>query len=68
MPYKFKDIRKRLLKLDYNIVRQSGSHVIFSKNNSNIIVPHHGGKDISLGVEKKIIKKIGLSAKEFKSL
>lgn len=68
MPYKFKDIRKRLFKLGYVLSRQSGSHVIFSKGSLNIVVPHHGGRDISLGVEKKIIKKTGLSSEEFKGV
>jgi mRNA interferase HicA len=47
MPYKFLEIKKRLQKLGYVIVRQKGSHVIFSDGKIAFPVPHHGGKDIS---------------------
>ena len=68
MPYNFKEIKKRLLQLGYEIVRQNGSHVIFCKWNSIFPVPNHPWKDISIWVENKIIKNIGISKGEFKNL
>ncbi len=68
MPYKFKDITKRLNKLGYQIVRQKGSHVIFSNGRVTIPVPKHGGRDISSGVERKIISVISMTKEEFKDV
>jgi len=69
MPYQYREIKQRLQKLGYSILRQGkGSHVIFGKENKRIIVPNHGGKDISIGVEKKIIKSINLSSSEFRNI
>ena len=56
MPYKYKEVEKRLLKLWFKIIRQNWSHVLFSKWNLTFPVPHHWGKDISPWVESKIIK------------
>ncbi|NTW55220.1 MAG: type II toxin-antitoxin system HicA family toxin, partial [Chlorobaculum sp.] len=42
-----KEIERRLLKMGYTIVRQKGSHVIFSDGKNTFPVPDHGSKDIS---------------------
>ncbi len=69
MPYKFREIEKRLCKLGFKIVREGkGSHVIFSDGSITFPVPKHGGKEISKGVEKKIIKMVGISEQEFRDL
>ncbi len=68
MPYSYKEIEKRLLKLWYKKVRQKWSHVLFSNGNNIFPVPCHAGKDISIGVEKKILKLIHISAEDFKNL
>ena len=65
MPFNYNDFQKRLLKLGYKIVRQKGSHVIFSDGKSTFPVPKHGSKDISIGVEKKILKILNLSREDF---
>jgi predicted RNA binding protein YcfA (HicA-like mRNA interferase family) len=67
MPYNFKEINKRLLKLWYKIVRQNWSHVIFSNWIKTIPVPNHPWKDISPWVENKIIKNTWISKIEFKN-
>ena len=53
MPLKYREIEKRLLKTGYRIVRQKGSHVIFSNGKDTFPVPKHGSRDISPGVERR---------------
>lgn len=68
MPYKFKEIEKRLRKLGYKVVRQSGSHVLFSNGFNTFPVPNHPGKDISPGVERQILKLLQMSKADFRKL
>ena len=68
MPYKFRDIQNRLKILWVVVVRQKGSHVIFSNGKTTFPVPNHGNKDISPGVEKKVIEFVGLDKKDFDNL
>ncbi len=68
MPYKYKDIEKRLIKLWYKIVRQNWSHVIFSNWLKTLPVPKHWSKDISPWVENKIIKILWLTKQNFKNI
>jgi len=69
MPYNYREISKRLEKLGFVVLRRGkGSHVVFGKDDIRIIVPRHGGKDISPGVEKKIIKSVGLSSEDFRAI
>lgn len=68
MPFKYREIEKKLAKMRYSIVRQRGSHVIFSDGNNIFPVPNHGSKDISIGVEKQILKILGLTVSEFKNI
>jgi predicted RNA binding protein YcfA (HicA-like mRNA interferase family) len=68
MPYRFKEIERKLKKLGFCISRQAGSHVIFVKDSTIIPVPNHPGKDISPGVESTIIKRCGLTRESFKRL
>ena len=68
MPFKYREIEKRLSKLNYKIVRQRGSHVIFTDGENTFPVPNHGSRDISLGVEKRLLKMLGLSADEFRNI
>ncbi len=68
MPYKYRDIERRLLKLGYKIVRQKGSHVLFSNGATTFPVPRHGGRDISPGVERQILKLLRISKDAFREL
>jgi predicted RNA binding protein YcfA (HicA-like mRNA interferase family) len=54
--------------MGYSIVRQKGSHVIFSDGKNIFPVPNHGSKDISIGVEKQILKILNLTVSEFKNI
>jgi predicted RNA binding protein YcfA (HicA-like mRNA interferase family) len=68
MPYKFKEIEKRLRKLGYKVVRQKGSHVLFSNGANTFPVPNHSGKDISPGVERQILKLLKMTKDDFRKL
>jgi predicted RNA binding protein YcfA (HicA-like mRNA interferase family) len=68
MPYKFKEIEKRLRKLGYKVVRQKGSHVLFSNGSNTFPVPNHAGKDISPGVERQILKLLKMKNDDFRKL
>lgn len=68
MPYRFKDIEKRLRKLGYKMVPQKGSHVLFSNGVTTFPVPKHPGKDISPGVERQILKLLQMRKDQFREL
>ena len=42
------------------IVRQVGSHVIYTKNGKSFAVPDHGSKEMKKGLAQKLIKEMGL--------
>ena len=68
MPFKYREIEKRLLKMGYRVVRQKGSHVIFSDGENTFPVPDHGSKDISPGVERQLLSILRMSADEFRNI
>ncbi len=68
MPYKFRDIEKRLNKLWYIVVRQKWLHVLFSDWKKIFPVPNHWWKEISPWVEKKILEIIWMTRDEFDSI
>ena len=68
MPFKYREIEKRLLKMGYRVVRQKGSHVIFSDGKNTFPVPDHGSKDISPGVERQLLSILRMSADEFRNI
>lgn len=68
MPLKYREIESKLTKIGYVIVRQKGSHVIFSNGKTTFPVPNHGSKDISPGVERQILKILDLTIDEFRNI
>ena len=54
--------------MGYRVVRQKGSHVIFSDGKNTFPVPNHGSKDISPGVERQLLKILSMSADEFRNI
>jgi len=68
MPFKYREIERRLLKIGYKVVRQKGSYVIFSDGRNTFPVPNYGAKDISLGVERQILKILELTISEFRKI
>lgn len=69
MPYRYRDIEKRLYVAGFYLARTTkGSHVIFKCGSQMIPVPNHGGKEITIGVEKNILRALNLTAEQFKNL
>jgi len=62
------EIEKRLIKMGYRVVRQKGSHVIFSDGKNTFPAPNHGSKDISPGVERQLLKILSMSVDEFRNI
>ena len=60
MPFKYREFERKLIKMGYKVVRQKGSHVIFSDGKNTFPVPNHGSKDISPGVEMQLLKILDL--------
>jgi predicted RNA binding protein YcfA (HicA-like mRNA interferase family) len=68
MPFKYREFERKLIKLGYSVVRQKGSHVIFSDGKNTFPVPNHGSKDISPGVERQLLKILNLTINEFRKI
>lgn len=64
---KAREISKVLQSLGFVLVRQSGSHAIYENLETKVqaIVPVHGGKEISIGVFKRILRDLDLGIDEF---
>jgi len=54
--------------MGYGVVRQKGSHVIFSDGKNTFPVPNHGSKDISPGIERQLLKILGMSVDGFRNI
>ncbi|WP_423907784.1 type II toxin-antitoxin system HicA family toxin [Candidatus Spongiihabitans sp.] len=68
MPFKYREFERKLTKLGYMVVRQKGSHVIFSDGKNTFPVPNNGSKDISPGVERQLLKILDLTIDEFRNI
>ncbi len=64
-----RDLIKILEKLDFEAVRQKGSHLFFKHNDGRTtIVPMHSGEEISRGLLRQILREIDLTPEEFLDL
>jgi len=61
-----KEVVKVLIVLGYALARQKGSHQVYVKGESIIVVPMHN-KDMKKGTLNQIVKATGLSKEEFLS-
>jgi predicted RNA binding protein YcfA (HicA-like mRNA interferase family) len=68
MPFKYREIESKLTTMGYRVVRQKGSHVIFSNGKITFPVPKHGSKDISPGVARQLLKILDLTIDEFRNI
>lgn len=59
-----KEVIKRLNELGFEFHKQKGSHMIFVKDDRQVIVPYHN-KDLKKGTLLNIVKGTGLSVEEF---
>ncbi|NCP79643.1 type II toxin-antitoxin system HicA family toxin [archaeon] len=63
------DLIKLLLKLDYQVHHQTGSHIILRQNKEpfrRLTIPNH--KEISIGTLRAIIRQVGITREEFVKL
>ena len=68
MPFKSKDVLRRLQRAGFEIRRQSGSHVVLrDEKGRQTYVPMHS-KELPSGTFRAILKQAGLSEEEFRKL
>ena len=60
------DIVKALQKLGFEIVRQSGSHIVLKRNHQGCVVPNH--KEVKVGTVNGVLRQAGISAQEFEQV
>ncbi len=61
---------KILMKLGFNVLRQTGSHVFLRhKDGRTTVIPNHPGENLDRGLLNKILRKdIQISREEFEKL
>ena len=60
---------KKLEKIGFIKIRQSGNHVVMRHSDGKwTTIPRHKGKDVAKGTLAKILKDIGLTYEEFINL
>lgn len=57
---KSNELNKLILSNGWQVVRQSGSHIVYEKNGRRYVATSHGSKEVPRGLEKKIKKEMGL--------
>ena len=68
-PANANEVIRVLQKLGFNCIRQSGSHAVYHHPDGRwTTVPIHGGKDLSKGILRKILKDAGISVTEFEQM
>ena len=58
-----KDIIRALEKLGFQVVRQSGSHVLMKKGSTGCVVPNH--KEVKVGTVNGVLRQAEISPEEF---
>jgi predicted RNA binding protein YcfA (HicA-like mRNA interferase family) len=68
-PAKPQTVQRVLEKLGFQLIRQSGSHVVFRHPDGRwTTVPLHPGKDVAKGTLRKIIKDAWISVDNFEAM
>ncbi len=57
------DIVRALERLGFELIRQSGSHIIMRRGISGCVVPNH--KEVKIGTVGGILRQAGVSAEDF---
>lgn len=57
---KYSELHRIIRRNGWLEIRQSGSHVIYEKDEVVVPVPFHGAKEVPEGLRKKIWKQMGL--------
>jgi predicted RNA binding protein YcfA (HicA-like mRNA interferase family) len=68
MPYKAKEVLRRLQRAGFTVRRQSGSHVVLRHpDGRQTYVPMHTG-DVPSGTFRSILKQAGITEENFRDL
>ena len=63
---KARDLMRVLRLLEFEEVRQSGSHIFFQHTDGRTtLVPRHDGEDIGRGLLRQILREIELTPEQF---
>lgn len=63
---KARDIMRVLRLLNFQTIRQSGSHIFFQHDDGRTtLVPKHGGEDIGRGLLRQILREIEITPEKF---
>lgn len=57
---KAKEVVEILKRNGFLLDRQSGSHMIFKKEDKTVVVPNHGKKDLKKGTLAEIFRQAGI--------
>ena len=57
---KYNELHRLVIRNGWKILRQSGSHIIYEKDERKYTVPIHGSKEVARPFEIKIKKEMGL--------
>ncbi len=58
-----KDIVRALEKLDFQVARQSGGHIMIKRGGKGCVIPNH--KEVKVGTVNGILRQAEVSAEEF---
>jgi predicted RNA binding protein YcfA (HicA-like mRNA interferase family) len=58
---KYSEFFKLVKRNGWQLLRQGkGSHEIWEKDTKKVVIPNHGSKEMPKGLEKRLIKEMGL--------
>ena len=57
---KYSELHRLIIRNGWEIVRQTGTHVIYEKDGKHYPVPNHGSDEVKKGLEIKIKKMMRL--------
>ncbi|MCF8370558.1 MAG: type II toxin-antitoxin system HicA family toxin [Bacteroidales bacterium] len=57
---KYSELHRLILKGGWVYLHSRGSHYIYNKDGRTYPVPFHGSKEVGKGLEKKIMKEMGI--------
>ena len=66
LPVSGKQTVKVFKKIGFQIDRQTGSHIVMSKEDIILVIPYHS--TVAKGTERELIKDAGLTVEEFNRL
>ncbi len=66
LPVSAKQMVKVFKKIGFQIDRQTGSHIVMSKEDIILVIPYHS--TVAKGTERELIKDAGLTVEEFNRL